>query len=386
MPNLQDVFNQFFDDYRLFQKPSSDQFKVMNALMACRTIKLGAHNNICIGCGANSIAYNSCRNRHCPLCQSFKSEKWRVDRNSELLNTHYFHVVFTVPEELNPIFYANQSLMYALIMKSAANTLLTLAADPKYLGAQIGFTGILHTWGQTLSYHPHVHFIVPGGGLCNKTMKFKLTRKNYLIPVKVLSRVFKGVFMKELKKLLTENQLNNWTTESNPSNLNFQAIIDTAYSKDFVVFSKENFDSPTHVIKYLCQYTHRVAISNHRIMKLTDENVTFKYKDYKDSGKIKNMTLTGTEFIRRFLMHVLPSGFVKIRRYGILAGRNRPTKLALCQRLMNIIPSKKSSAFTTLEFLEKFMKLDFSTCPKCPSVSVEKQAIIIPPLKLIGDG
>lgn len=386
MPNLQDVFIRFFDEYCRSYNPTYHQYKVMNALTACRTVKMGTHNNVCSNCGANSIAYNSCRDRHCPLCQSFKREQWRVDRNSELLNTHYFHVVFTVPEELNPIFYANQSLMYALIMKSAANTLLTLAADPKYLGAQIGLTGILHTWGQTLSYHPHVHFIVPGGGLCNKTMKFKLTRKNYLIPVKVLSRVFKGVFMKELKKLLTQNQLNNWTTESNPSNLNFQAIIDTAYSKDFVVFSKENFDSPTHVIKYLCQYTHRVAISNQRILKITDQHVTFRYKDYKDSGKIKNMTLTGIEFIRRFLMHILPAGFVKIRHYGILAGRNRPTKLALCQRLMNIIPSRKSNSFTTLEFLEKFMELDFSTCSKCPLVSAEKRALTYPTLTLTGAG
>ena len=289
---------------------------------------------------------------------------FRSDRNAELLNTHYFHVVFTVAEILNPIFFANQSLMYSLLMKSAATTLLSLCADKKHLGAQIGLTGILHTWGQTLSYHPHVHFIVPGGGLCLKTMLFKKTHKKYLIPVKILSAVFKGIFLKALKKLFHDNKLIGWNKHNHST---FQAIIDDAYSKNFVVHSKENFDSPTHVVNYLCQYTHRVAISNHRILKITDDHVTFRYKDYRDSGKIKLMTLTGTEFIRRFSMHILPAYFVKIRHYGILAARNRPTKLAHCQRLMNIIPSKKSGDFTTLEFLEKFMNLDFSRCSKCPT-------------------
>ncbi len=366
MPNLQDVFMRFFDDYCQTHKPTYDQYKVMNALMACRTSKLGGHNNTCSNCGETSIAYNSCRNRHCPLCQSFKREKWRVDRNSELLNVHYFHVVFTVPEELNPIFFANQALMYNLIMKTASKTLLSLAADKKHLGAQIGLTGVLHTWGQTLSYHPHVHFIVPGGGLCTKTMHFKKTRKNYLIHVKILSRVFKAIFMEALKKLFYEGQLQDWNTNESASASDFQNRMDAAYSKAFVVYAKENFDSPTHVVNYLCQYTHRVAISNHRILKVTDDHVLFRYKDNKDSGKTKQMTLTGTEFIRRFLMHILPPGFMKIRHYGILAGRNRSTKLAHCQRIMKIIPSKKSSDYTAFEFLIKFMRLGFSRCSKCP--------------------
>ena len=356
MPNIQDVFNRFFHDFCNIYNPSYEQYKVANALMACRTNRLGHHNNICSSCGSISIAYNSCRNRHCPLCQSFKREKWRIDRNAELLNVHYFHVVFTVPEELNYIFFSNQTIMYNLIIKSAADTLLTLSKSKKYLGAQIGLTAILHTWGQTLSYHPHVHFIVPGGGLCPKTMLFKKTRQNYFIPVKVLSAVFKGIFMAAVKKLFYNESLA------------FRKIIDSAYSKDFVVYSKQNFSSPTNVINYLCQYTHRIAISNHRIINITKDTVSFKYKDYRDSNKVKVLTLSGVEFIRRFLMHILPSGFVKIRHYGILAGRNKPTKLAHCHRIMNIIPSKNSKEFSSTEFLERFLNVNLSRCPKCPDI------------------
>ncbi|WP_456071377.1 IS91 family transposase [Fusibacter ferrireducens] len=243
------------------------------------------------------------------------------------------------------------------------NYLLSLVADKKHLGTQIGLTGILHTWGQTLSYHPHVHFIVPGGGLCLDTMKFKKTRRKYLIPVKIMSSTFKGIFINALKKLFKEHKLIGWHFDDDSE---FQKIVDVVYSKDFVVNCKSNFDSPTHVINYLCQYTHRVAIANHRILKVTDQFVTFKYKDYRDDHKTKTMTLTGIEFIRRFLMHVLPSGFVKIRHYGILAGRNRHSKLAHCQRIMKIIPSKRSNAFSKIDFLSRFMNVDFYKCPKCP--------------------
>ncbi len=365
MINIQDILNRFFDDYRKEYKISYEQYQVMNSIMKCRTAKLGGHANACDNCGHTSIAYNSCRNRHCPICQSIKREKWRIDRNADLLNIHYFHVVFTVPDFLNPIFFNNQRLLYSLLMKSAATTLIKLTNNNKYLGAQIGLTGILHTWGQTLSFHPHVHFIVPGGGLCPKTFRFKSTRPNFLLPVKVISRVFRAIFLKELKKLYYDNLLIDSSTVEPILESKFNALKEKAYGTNFVVYAKENFNSPVHVIKYLCQYTHRVAISNHRIINHTDQNVTFKYKDYKDSGKTKIMTLKGTEFIRRYLMHVLPKRFVKIRHYGIFAGRNRPTKLALCQRLMNMIPSKKSSEYSTLEFLNKFMNLDFSKCPKC---------------------
>jgi len=367
MSNIQSIFNRFFNDYQQIYNPSYDQYQVANAIMNCRTAKLGGHANACKHCGHSSIAYNSCRNRHCPMCQSIKREKWRVDRNADLLNVHYFHVVFTVPDVLNPLFLSHQRLLYDLLMKSAAKTLTVLASKKKYLGAQIGLTGILHTWGQTLSFHPHVHFIVPGGGLCPVTRKFKITRPNFLLPVKVLSRIFRAIFMKQLKTLFFNKVLIDPATSKPIIESVFNKLYNKAYSKQFVVFAKDTFASPVYVIKYLCQYTHRIAISNHRILKVTDQSVSFKYKDYKTGGKTKVMTLKGTEFIRRFLMHVLPKRFVKIRHYGMLAGRNRPTKLAFCQRLMNIIPSKKSKEYSTLEFLSLFMHLDFSKCPKCDS-------------------
>jgi len=365
MVNLQDIFNAFTDDYIKKHKSSLQQFKVLNSISNCRTSKLGGHANSCDNCGNFSIAYNSCRDRHCPMCQSIKREKWRVDRNSDLLNTHYFHIVFTVPDTLNALFYHNQSILYSLLMKSAANTLLQLCREDEHLGAQIGLTGILHTWGQTLSYHPHVHFIVPGGGLCLKTNKFKTTSKKFFIHVNVMSGRFRKLFIKGFEALYSANQIIDGNTGKPISQAYFNRLKISLSKKNFVVFAKDNFDSPTHVIKYLCQYTHRVAISNHRILGITGGKVTFKYKDYKDKGKIKTMSLKGDEFIRRFLMHVLPNRFVKIRHYGIFAGRNRPTKLAFCQRMMKLIPSKKSKDYSTLEFLSLFMNIDFNVCPAC---------------------
>ena len=368
--SLQDVFIKFADQYNQKHKSSPQQFKVLNSITSCRTSKLGGHANICNNCGNVSIAYNSCRDRHCPMCQSIKREKWRVDRTADLLNTRYFHIVFTVPDSLNSLFYHNQNVLYSTLMKTAANTLLELTKQERHLGAEIGLTGILHTWSQTLSYHPHVHFIVPGGGLCLKTKKFKETNKKFFIPFEILSDVFRGKVKAELKKLLSLDQLINWKTGKPITKAKLKYLINLLYKERTVVNIKPTFESPVHVIKYLCQYTHRVAISNHRIISMDDETVSFKYKDNKDKdkngiGKTKIMTLKGTEFIRRFLMHVLPNRFVKIRHYGIFAGRNRPTKLAFCQRLMNLIPSKKAKEYSTIEFLKLFMNIKINTCVAC---------------------
>lgn len=351
MTDLRAVFKRFFQQYSQQYNVSYEQFQVANAIMRCRTAELGGHMNQCDKCGHSSIAYNSCRNRHCPLCQSIKRERWRIDRNADLLNCHYFHVVFTIPDILNPLCLKHPRACYDILMKAAADTLKIFASNKRYLGADIGLTAILHTWGQTLSYHPHVHFIVPGAGLCPITRKVKRTHPKFLFPVKALSRVFRALFIKKLKRAFS----------------NLESLSEQLYQKDFVVFCKDTFDSPTHVVNYLCQYTHRVAIANHRILKITDQHVYFRYKDYRDQGKQKVMKLRGSEFIRRFMMHVLPKRFVKIRHYGMFAGRNRPTKLAFCQRLMNILPSQNSKAYSTLEFLSLFMHLDFSKCPKCDS-------------------
>lgn len=366
MTNIRSILKTSFSNVHHNLHLSFHQYKVFNALMNCRTEKLGAHANVCEDCGCSSIAYNSCRDRHCPLCQSYKREKWRIDRNAELLNVHYFHVVFTIPEELHELFLHNQSVLYTLLMKSSAKTLLQLAKNKKYLGADLGLTAVLHTWGQTLSYHPHVHFIVPGGGLCPESGLFKVSRKNFLIPVKVLSSVFRAIFLSELKALFFSDKL-----YANLSNADFKALINTLYHKSFVVYAKTNFDSPSHVINYLCQYTHRVAISNHRLLYSDEDKVVFSYKDYRDHSKKKTMTLTATEFLRRFAMHILPAGFSKVRHYGFMANCNKKTKLAHCQKLLRIIPSKKSSEYTAVAFIKRFMDQNAFKCRHCKTKNPE---------------
>lgn len=387
---LQQSFGAFLDRHKNLL--SRHQIKVMHALMNCRTAKLGGHKNICDDCGHETMAYNSCRDRHCPMCQSYKREQWRIDRQAELLNVHYFHVVFTVPHELNSLFINNQRQLYQLLMQSASQTVTQLAADKKYLGAQVGLTGILHTWGQTLSYHPHVHFIIPGGGLCPVTNTFKRSKADFLIPVKVLSAVFRAKFMKGLKKLLAKDALQLESTTEMQSLPERQKFLDLIYSKAFVVYAKENFASPGHVIKYLCQYTHRVAISDHRLVDIDNNTVSFVYKDYRNQNKKKRMTLDSDEFIRRLAMHILPNGFMKIRHYGFLASCQRKTKLAQVRKLLKMAVAKTSKDYTPIEFIKKFMNADFLKCPKCKSeryhILIEDNPQVVEAkavLKVIGD-
>lgn len=358
--DLRQVLNTFSDDFLAHHRVSPQKASVLSLLRICRTSELGAHANVCTNCGHLSMAYNSCRNRHCPLCQSIKREMWRFDRGADLLNTHYFHAVFTVPHELNDCFMNNQRIMYDILMKSSAETLLTLSRSSKYLGAQIGATAILHTWGQTLSYHPHVHFIIPGGGLCLKSGLWKPTGRKFFIPVKVLSVVFRAIFLKRLKEIIALGTIT--------VSMDFHRLISVLYEKNFVTFIKDSLDSPIHVINYLCQYTHRVAISNHRILSVGKNSVSFKYKDYSQGAISKIMTLSGSEFIRRFLLHVLPKGFSKIRHYGILAGRNRPTKLETCRKLMRIQPSARSRDYSTAQFIELFLPHLIKPCPYCNEI------------------
>jgi hypothetical protein len=365
MTDLRAVIDRFAKPLAVQRKLSTHQYKVLRDLLACRTDALGGHANTCLGCGNLSIAYNSCRNRHCPLCQSFKREVWQMDRMADLLNIHYFHLVFTVPEQLNPLIYCNQNLLYGLLFSSAAAALQQLAKNPKRLGAQLGLTGILHTWGQTLSYHPHVHFIVPGGGWCEKTQRFIPSKKKYLFPVKVISKVFRAIFLRDLAMLVSQGKIINGKSGEAVQKKVLKPLFDELYQKNFVVFAKESLASPVNVVKYLCQYTHRVAISNHRIVDSTDTHVSFRYKDYADHNKSKIMTLEGTEFLRRFLMHVLPPRFVKIRYFGFFAGRNRPTKLAKIQKMMHLVPSKRSSMFKTVELLNHLLGFNPLICKVC---------------------
>ena len=288
---LQDIFQQFGADYRKKHPLPLNQLKTMKAIESCRTATLGGHVDVCDNCGLERISYNSCRNRHCPKCQGLAMEQWLLERERDLLNIGYFHVVFTVPDSLNHLALQNQKVFYSILFKAASETLLELSRDPKYLGAEIGFISILHTWGQNLMDHPHVHCIVPGGGLSFDGTRFVPSRKKFFIPVKVLSRKFRGKFLAYLKAAFQDGDLHFYgKIESLSGKLKFQTLIDTLYLKEWVVYCKKPFKSPWHVLRYLGRYTHRVAISNQRIVGLDNDQVSFQWRDYKDKNKTKLMT------------------------------------------------------------------------------------------------
>jgi len=344
MIELQDIINQFGGAFLATHKLSPVQAKAFYAIRNCRTSLLGAHADICDECGFAKISYNSCRNRHCPKCQTFTKEQWIEKQNQYLLNTGYFHVVFTLPEELNSVMLRNQETAYSLFFKAVSETLRELCADSKFLGATPGLTTVLHTWGQNLMYHPHIHCIVTGGGL-TKDGKWRNSRKKFFIPVKVLSRKFRGKLLFYLKQ----------------SGLLFDSAL---CRKDCVVYCKPPFKNASKVIEYLGRYTHRVAISNHRILALKNGMVTFSWRDYRDNNRQKTMTVTAVEFIRRFMLHILPSGFRKIRHYGLLASRDKCAKISLCKKLTRSVSSNVIPA-TTLERLRKIFGADFDLCPCC---------------------
>jgi len=353
MPEIQNIFNSF--------KPlslSPNQKKAFYAIKSCRTESIGSHIDRCDSCGHLHISYNSCRNRHCPKCQGSKQQEWVNSQLTKLLPVGYFHVVFTLPQELNPIIYQNQKLLYSILIKSASDTIVELARDPKFLGAQTGVTSVLHTWGQNLAFHPHVHCIVPGGGLSNDGLRFISSSKKFFLPVRVISRKFRGKFLFYLKEAWNNGKIELFNDATQLANgFNFLNFINCLYLKDWVVYCKKPFKSPWHVVNYLGRYTHRVAISNSRIVDFDETTVTFKWKDYKDN-KVKLMDLKVEEFVRRFLLHVLPSGFTKIRHYGILSSRNIGTKLVLCIKLTGKRP-----------FVPKIIKRPLR-CPLCGQIMV----------------
>ncbi len=337
MTCVADILREHFSDFLTIYNIPYSHYKVVNALLNCRTSALGAHVESCDSCGHETIAYNSCRNRHCPKCQQSNTTKWLLNQHQSLLDVQYFHVVFTLPDVLNEFIFLNQSFAYNLLFKAASETLLNLAASKQFLNAKIGVTSVLHTWGQNLSYHPHLHCIVTGGGLDKAHSNFVTSNSKYLMPVEVLSRVFRGKFKFYLKKAI-KNPLINFTLPLSTSSEDayFYNLIKSFYRHDWVVYAKPSFDNPQAVLKYLSNYTHRIAISNYRIISLEDGMVTFCYKDYKDDSKKKIITLTAVEFIRRFLMHILPHGFVKIRHYGLLCNRYRKEHLKLCRKLIGV--------------------------------------------------
>lgn len=366
MIDVQYIFNKFYPEYKQNHNTSNVQGKAASDIMNCRTNTMGGHMNQCDNCGHIHIAYNSCRNRHCPLCQSIPKEKWIDKRKEDILNSPYFHVVFTVPDDIKMLIFQNQKSLYPLMYKAVSDTLSSLSASKKYLGAQIGFISVLHTWGQALVFHPHIHTIVLAGGL-TKDNKWKCSSKKFFIPVKVLSKKFRGKLLYYLKEYYNENKLQfhgELKELENPES--FERLLNACYRKSWYTYSKRPFSHASSVIEYLGRYTHKVAISNNRIVKVDEDSVTIKYKDYRENGKEKLMTMKGVEFIRRFLMHILPKGFVKLRHYGILSNRNKKTKLELCRKLTNSVRFKsRFKDLSTAEILKLITGKDISKCPVC---------------------
>ena len=342
---------------------SPEQRKALRDIGACRTAVLGGHVEQCDHCPHRVIAYNSCRNRHCPKCQSTARDEWLAERAKELLPVRYCHVVFTVPGQLAPLALQNQRVIYGLLFRAVAETLTEIAADPRHLGARIGFWAVLHTWSQNLLHHPHVHCVVPSGGLSPDGSRWIPCRRNFFLPVRVLSRLFRGKFLAFLEKASAQGKLKFFGQCSEFAEpARFQAWLRELKKTEWVVHAKPPLAGPEHVLKYLARYTHRVAISNGRLLSSDGGQVTFRWRDSKDGNHVKSMTLPAVEFVRRFLLHILPSGFVKIRHFGFLANRNRSAALALCrQHLQTSPPADDTAVILTPEQQRRLER----RCPIC---------------------
>lgn len=328
-------------DCFMHQSPwlSVQQRSVLRAITRCRTAALGGHIDQCSQCGHQAISYNSCRNRHCPKCQAQARQRWLAAREKELLNVPYFHVVFTLPRELNPICLRNARTLYNLLFRASADAMLEVAANPKRLDAQIGFISILHTWGQNLLLHPHVHCVVPAGGFARDHERWIHPKYGFFLPVNVLSSVFRAKFVDGLRKAFRKRKLifsGAITGLGDPKR--FAVFVNSLFKQQWVVYAKPAFGAPTSVLRYLGRYTHRVAISNHRLLAFDGERVTFRWRDYANGNKQKKMILEATEFLRRFVQHILPRGFVRIRQFGFLTNNRRSARLALARKLLATTP------------------------------------------------
>jgi Putative transposase/Transposase zinc-binding domain len=342
---LADIFRAHGPAWRAAQRGhlSLGQLKVMSAIEQCRSAALGGHVLRCGGCGTDQVSYNSCRNRHCPKCQSSAAKRWLDARQADLLPVEYYHVVFTLPAPIADIAYQNKAVVYGLLFDLAAEVLQTIAADPKHLGARIGATLVLHTWGSALTHHPHVHGIVPGGGLSPDGKTWVACRPGFFLPVRVLSRLFRRRFLEELLRVHQAGKLQFFGEHAALADaMAFKNWLTPLRKCEWVVYAKRPFAGPEAVLAYLSRYTHRVAISNSRLLAMDERGVTFKWKDYRAKGKTryKAMTLAPEEFMRRFLLHVLPGGFHRIRHYGLLANGSRKANLALARELLHVMPAQ----------------------------------------------
>ena len=381
-----DIFRRYGEAYR--QKfgawLSTAQRRVMTAIERCRTAALGGHVEMCDRCGHLRNAYNSCGDRHCPKCQSLARAEWIQDRQSELLSVPYFHVVFTVPEEIAAIALQNKRAVYGILFHVTAETLRLIAADPEHLGAEIGFFAVLHTWGQNLVHHPHLHCVVPGGGLSPDGKRWISCRPDFFLPVRVLSRLFRRLFLESLQKAFDSGKLRfSASLETLGDRQAFVRYLAPLKKAEWVVYAKRPFAGPQQVLDYVGRYTHRVAISNDRLLDIENGRVRFIWKDYRDNNEQKTMDLPAEEFIRRFLLHVLPDGFQRIRYYGFLSNRYRDEKLALCRQLLEMPPSDRNPVAPEepsdyCHLYEQLTGRSLKQCPVCQQGRMVEVEILAP--------
>lgn len=357
------IFTEYALEYINKYKPNGYTIKIIRAIINCRTEALGGHIQKCDNCGHELTLYNSCRNRHCPQCQFMKKEKWIENRKQDLLPFQYFHTVFTLPDKLNAIVYRNKKIIYKLLFDKTKETLLGVSEDEKYFGANIGFFSILHTWGQKLNLHPHIHCVVPGGGYRQDKDKWISAPLNYLVSVDVLKQRFRSVFLIGLKQLYNEGKLYLENTAYKEKKV-FQKLIDELFKTEFVVYIKESFNNSDSVIEYLAKYTHRIAISNHRIISVENGIVSFYYKDYADENKKKIKSLPVMQFIRRFLLHIVPYKFVRIRYYGILSNSTKRKQVEKCREYFRVKEIKRIKK-EWFEIYQRLTNIDIFECRQC---------------------
>ena len=364
---LADIFRQYGPAYRQAHSLPLHQHRLMHAIETCRTPELGSVVEWCDHCSYAHTYYRSCRNRHCPKCQGLARARWLEQRKAELLPTDYFHVVFTLPEAIAAIAFYNKQSVYEMLFRATAETLLTLAADPERLGVTLGFFCVLHSWGQNLHFHPHLHCVIPGGGLSADRQSWIAGRRRFFLPVRVLSSLFRRLFVEMLEKAYAAGKLEFFgDLQSLRDASAFHRYLAPLRKRKWVVYAKPPFGGPQPVIEYLGRYTHRVAISNHRLLALEDGHVSFAWKDYRDGGKSKEMTVSAEEFIRRFLQHALPPGFQRIRYYGFLANCHRARQIELCRRLLATACSVLLPSLSAChQFHRALIGQDRRLCPQC---------------------
>ncbi len=374
-----DVFRRYGEAYRQQHGASMSamQRRVMTAIERCRTSALGGHLERCDQCSYERNAFNSCRDRHCPKCQCLARAQWIEDRQAELLDVPYFHVVFTIPKEIAAIAYQNKRLVYGTLFRSTAETLITIGADPKHLGARLVFFAVLHSWGQNLLFHPHLHCVVPGGGPSLDGQRWVSCRPGFFLPVRVLSRLFRRLFLQRLRKAFDSGKLRFFgSLKPLRDRLAFARHLRRAEASEWVVYAKRPFAGPQQVLDYVGRYTHRVAISNNRLLDMEDDQVRFQWKDYRHGDRVKTMSLSADEFIRRFLVHVLPTGFQRIRYYGFLGSRKRKENLAECRRLLGMPPEQPAIRGTEEDYRDHYEQLTDHSLRQCPQCQRGRMVLV----------